>query len=419
MHVLLGGGLALLLLVPASAVTAMPPWPSDSVEPGPRTAAANKRIGRLIPARISHRSLGRNVSITVTDTATGRDVFNRRAHHGLAAASNTKLVTSLIALHSMGPDRRIPTVVRRTARHRIVLVGGGDSLLTSENVSGLARRTARALRRDGIRGVRVNVDASLYRWRGPGRGWASYEVGSNIGRVEPLNMNDARTGDGPGYAGRYFTSRLRAAGIAATYRGRRASGERTPVISRYRGHRVKSIVRATLLPSDSDHAEALGRLVAIDRGLRPTYGGWWRAAKSVLKDLGIKHRGIRLYDAAGLSQRNRLTTAFISDLLIASMDRSNPRMNVLLRERRLPTAGRTGTLSASLGRFVGPAYCARGKIFAKTGTIAGVVALSGYARGADNRWKVFSILVNNRPGVNVLSSRQALDRIAATVTGCY
>jgi D-alanyl-D-alanine carboxypeptidase/D-alanyl-D-alanine-endopeptidase (penicillin-binding protein 4) len=174
-----------------------------------------------------------------------------------------------------------------------------------------------------------------------------------------------------------------------------------------------------LLPSDSDDAEALGRIVATRLGFPGTYNGWWRAARRIIDTLGVDRRGVRLYDASGLSQRNRVTTRFMSQLLLASMQRENRRMHVILRERRLPTAGYSGTLTTSLGRFVGVSSCARGRVFAKTGTIAGVVALSGYAMGADNRWKVFSILVNDRPGVDVLRSRQALDRIASTVTGCW
>jgi D-alanyl-D-alanine carboxypeptidase/D-alanyl-D-alanine-endopeptidase (penicillin-binding protein 4) len=403
----------------AAPVQAAPPWPGPQVGPAAGTPKANHRIARLVPRRIDHGALGRNVAVSVVDTATGRTLVARHARRGLAAASNTKLITALLAVQGLGPGTRVPTVVRRLGPRRIALVGGGDTLLSRGNVSALAGRTARALRRDGVRRVRVRIDASLYRWRGPGKGWASYEVGGNIGKVQPLNMNDARTGDGPGYVGRHFTSQLRARGLRATLGGRGPTRDAAPVLARYRGHRIKQIVRAGLLPSDSDDAEALGRIVATRLGFPGTYNGWWRAARRILDDLGVDRRGVRLYDASGLSQRNRVTTRFMTQLLLASMQRENRRMHVILRERRLPTAGYSGTLTTSLGRFVGVSSCARGRVFAKTGTIAGVVALSGYAMGADNRWKVFSILVNDRPGVDVLRSRQALDRIASTVTGCW
>ena len=39
-----------------------------------------------------------------------------------------------------------------------------------------------------------------------------------------------------------------------------------------------------------------------------------------------------------------------------------------------------------------------GYIFAKTGTLAGVIALSGYLITSKNRMLVFSVLVNNHQG---------------------
>jgi D-alanyl-D-alanine carboxypeptidase/D-alanyl-D-alanine-endopeptidase (penicillin-binding protein 4) len=53
-----------------------------------------------------------------------------------------------------------------------------------------------------------------------------------------------------------------------------------------------------------------------------------------------------------------------------------------------------------------------GRIFAKTGTLAHVAALSGYARRKNGQMLAFSILVNNYngPGADV---RAAIDRLCA------
>ena len=59
----------------------------------------------------------------------------------------------------------------------------------------------------------------------------------------------------------------------------------------------------------------------------------------------------------------------------------------------LPLAGRTGTLYA---RFLGTA--AEGKMRAKTGSVDGVRALSGYVTTRGGRDVVFSILVNGDTG---------------------
>jgi serine-type D-Ala-D-Ala carboxypeptidase/endopeptidase (penicillin-binding protein 4) len=59
----------------------------------------------------------------------------------------------------------------------------------------------------------------------------------------------------------------------------------------------------------------------------------------------------------------------------------------------LPIGGADGTLNS---RFAEPALA--GKIHAKTGSLAHVSALSGYAQRKRGDWIAFSILVNNYNG---------------------
>ncbi|HEV3076533.1 MAG TPA: D-alanyl-D-alanine carboxypeptidase, partial [Thermoanaerobaculia bacterium] len=58
-------------------------------------------------------------------------------------------------------------------------------------------------------------------------------------------------------------------------------------------------------------------------------------------------------------------------------------------------------------RMTRPPY--RGNVFAKTGTIEGVSALSGYAKAASGKVYAFSILINRAR--DVWQARQAQDRI--------
>jgi D-alanyl-D-alanine carboxypeptidase/D-alanyl-D-alanine-endopeptidase (penicillin-binding protein 4) len=87
-----------------------------------------------------------------------------------------------------------------------------------------------------------------------------------------------------------------------------------------------------------------------------------------------------------------------------------------LQHNSLAIAGRTGTLAPQYLRYVtAPTKCAAGLIEAKTGSLSGVIALSGFARGADGRTKLFSFLLNDVP--STLKTRLAVDRLASTITG--
>jgi D-alanyl-D-alanine carboxypeptidase/D-alanyl-D-alanine-endopeptidase (penicillin-binding protein 4) len=88
---------------------------------------------------------------------------------------------------------------------------------------------------------------------------------------------------------------------------------------------------------------------------------------------------------------------------------------------RFPVAGVSGTLGPSYQRYTArPTSCAVGKIKAKTGSLSGVYALSGTAIARDGRPRVFSFVANAVPATSSgRAARAALDRLAATVVGCY
>jgi len=75
----------------------------------------------------------------------------------------------------------------------------------------------------------------------------------------------------------------------------------------------------------------------------------------------------------------------------------------------LPVGGVDGTLSA---RFAEPAH--KGRVFAKTGTLGEVNALSGYLVTGSGRTLVFSVLCNDHnPSGD--AARVALDKIVAAI----
>ena len=108
--------------------------------------------------------------------------------------------------------------------------------------------------------------------------------------------------------------------------------------------------------------------------------------KSFLAEAGIDAGGYNLMDGSGLSRLDLVTPATVLKLLRYMYD--SP-----VREKWisiLPVAAQDGTLSSRFG-----ATAAAGRVYAKTGTLSHVSALSGYLQRPDGTWVAFRILVNN------------------------
>ena len=111
-------------------------------------------------------------------------------------------------------------------------------------------------------------------------------------------------------------------------------------------------------------------------------------------------------DGSGLTITNRSSAADVVTLL--NRARRSPYGKALFDS--LPVAGRDGTLA---DRMKGTA--AAGRCHAKTGTLTGVSALSGYCYNRSGRKFAFSILMNSVR--DTYGARAAQDRIAALIAG--
>ncbi|MFM7145538.1 MAG: D-alanyl-D-alanine carboxypeptidase/D-alanyl-D-alanine-endopeptidase [Actinomycetales bacterium] len=404
--------MAMTLITGAPALQARPmPVPSDESQ------IAEQRIADLLDKRIVNKILGKEVSMVVLDSESGRLVFERAGSNKQFSASTMKIVTAMTTLATFTPQDSFTTrVMAGKNRKQVVLTCGGDPMLTTNDLRALARQTAQELGKGSS--VTVLVDDNDFRGPVRGPGWPKEYISSVAADVSCLAQLGDYSATPSRNAARTFAKALRKQGIKARLGGSGVASANAKVLAQT-SHTVRQAVDRMLLESENNVAEVLYRQVALKRGLPGTWAGGRRAAQQVLGELGVSTAGLRLMDGSGLSRRNRVTARFLAEVLRIS--RTNPRFATMYDGNAMPRAGMTGTLAAKYGRFnTSPSSCAKGEIRAKTGSLFDTISLAGVAQGEDGKDKVFAILVNDRPRKFIpLTTRRAVDKLASTITGCW
>ena len=155
--------------------------------------------------------------------------------------------------------------------------------------------------------------------------------------------------------------------------------------SKIRSTSVGDWVKTTNLRSNNAYANVL-----------LSYMGGSQSVEQALTDLGVDVNGYRLRDGSGLSRNNLATPRTLVATLKAMYHGRGS--DVFLAS--LPVAGISGTLKNRLRQTT-----TQGTVKAKTGTLKGVKALSGYLDHPEYGTLVFSIITNqptNRPYASVV-----------------
>lgn len=129
------------------------------------------------------------------------------------------------------------------------------------------------------------------------------------------------------------------------------------------------------------------------------------AVNRALEPLGISPNDYEQVDGSGLSRGNRAKPSTFVTLLKAMYQTDTGRIFY----DSLPVSGVNGTLR---NRFKGTSL--QGKVHAKTGTLRGVRALSGYVETPDYGTVAFSIVVN-QPGQSGRVMLQAIDEMVQQI----
>ena len=360
-------------------------------------------------------------------------------------ASTTKLVSMAARLSQAGPGSVYRVSVTGPAPSdggqvaSLTLRGAGDpsfAITGSYSLASLARQlAAKGLREVGEVQLGGPVDSDTW----PALPLGTPVVGVRLGEYPGWNDSPQR------YAGRVsaaFAGQLRAAGVRvgeaslgqvvgrAAPEGFQAVLPGQPQASKpvaetelasVQSAPLIALVRRTLKPSDNVWAEQLAAglglplsgLSGLGQGAGQTAGthaSMLAGLRRFLEKIGVNAAPLSLHDASGLSASNRLTPRVLVTLLKRMYDLpftpsgAGPltpeqafaqRQNLFIEA--LPRAG-TGTASPQARaqggtlatRFVGSGLDVR----AKTGTLPGVAALSGYVRGKSGHVLAFALMLD-------------------------
>jgi D-alanyl-D-alanine carboxypeptidase/D-alanyl-D-alanine-endopeptidase (penicillin-binding protein 4) len=195
-----------------------------------------------------------------------------------------------------------------------------------------------------------------------------------------------------GYAAAVFRAALARHGVRVVGgTGTRATPHEARPIADHASMTLAELLVPFLKLSNNGHAEVLTKAMG-----RQAYGdGTWpagiRAARTALAGLGVDTSTIRMVDGSGLSRQDLLTNRQITNLLVAAQSRAwFPAWYA-----SLPIAGEPDRLVGGTLRSRMTGTPAAHNVHAKTGSLTGVNALSGYVTGADGHRLVFSMLTNN------------------------
>ncbi len=417
--------------------TARPPAPVLASPHGPRVSNAAFRK-QLIPL-LNDADLGRHVGFAAYDLTHDRPLWTFGGGAPYIPASTLKLFTSTAALEAVGGAHVFTTsTVLRPARggqpSRVVLVGGGDPLLSSltphaaakvypqpATLDELADETAAALKDKAVHRVSLEYDVSRYTGPADNPTWEPGYVPDEVPPISPLWVDEGvdpgtyvASLDPAGSATEAFGAELAERGIKVVgqpVEARRANGQPLGAVD---SPPLRDIVGYILDVSDNAGAEILLREVAVASGRPGSFKGGVESVRTVLTGLGVPMGGVDTYDGSGLSRDNRVTLDAMLGVLRVASDERNPQLRDAVT--RLPIAGYSGSLAY---RFLDEQSDAGlGVVRAKTGTLSHVHGLAGTVVDRDGVAVAFVALVDRVPLPDTLDARQILDDIAAAVASC-
>jgi serine-type D-Ala-D-Ala carboxypeptidase/endopeptidase (penicillin-binding protein 4) len=458
--------------VAQAQIKVAPATKTKNICPNQLAAAVDEVINRPQYSRVRW-------GILVQPLYKGQNLYSRDAQKYFTPASNAKLLTTAAALQQLGANFRIRTSVYQDGNNVVRVLGRGDPSFSDTQLVALARQLkAKGITQiekliaddsyfqgdivhpswewedvysdygSPVNSLIVNqnvfsiklvpqaVGKSLeVAWTDfhEARLWQIINQSVTVEEKQPAFINVTRELSGnvlriQGQLGakadpllvkvpvvdpnNYFLRRFRIALIGEKIR----LGE-TAVVSSSVNQQELAFVESPLLSdlvmetnqnSNNLYAEALLRAIASQpkKPDQTTLNAALEVLKTTLTQLGVNPTGYVIVDGSGLSRHNLISPEALVQVLQAMA--KTPSSSVY--RASLPIAGKSGTLKR---RFQNTP--AEGIVQAKTGTVTGVVSLSGYVNNSKYEPLVFSIIVNQSEQ-KAKALREGVDEIVVLLT---
>lgn len=409
------------------------------------TAQLSNQIDYLINSDSTNASVG----VYIKSMQYGDSLYSRSINQSLTPASTLKIMTAEAALIFLGPNYRFSTQLLTDAKSvkngvlqgNLYVVLSGDPSLTYDDLADLLD----SLRSQQIQAISGNVyiDNTAYDQRFYGPGWIGNDkqycygapisasiINHNCPTVTVTRTKVARNKvaghktrttrrqsvwtinkvvtDVPDYNRTLFKSLLNSTGVrvygSVTFGSAPA---KAALISAHSSKPLRELLTDMLKKSDNIIAGAVFKKIGQLYNRQP--GSWENSSYAVSQILSKKANvglsGMRILDGSGLSPSNLATPAQMMQVLDFAYHHNDISYDFI---SALPIAGVDGTLKHRMGNI------AR-KVRAKTGTISGVVSLTGYTVTADKEPVAFVIMINGYKGMS-WRYRALEDKIVTSLT---
>ena len=403
---LLGG----LSLIPVFSRSVLAQVPAGSVCP----AQLRSRLDRIV-----NRVPGQWSVLVQNQASVGQrqDLYANNPSTLLMPASNNKIFTTVAALTKLGGQYQFRTPVLGSAigpeLATMRVVGQGDPSFSTSQLRTLTQQ----LKQKGIRRVNLLIgDDTVFRGEPYNPFWATRHRGEGYAApVNSLLVNENNIFDSSvPNPGNYFVGEFRkiltTSGIQVI---QSTLVKRTPAsaseieLAAVVSPLLSQLISETNQNSNNVYAEAI--LKTLGRLQEPTSldsrASGVNAVRQVLSSLDVNPNRYSMVDGSGLAERDRASAeAFVQTLQAMALQ---PEAQTF--RRSLAVAGRSGTLTNRMGNT-----SAAGVVSAKTGTLQGAVALSGYINAPNYSPLVFSMIVNSDDSASTL--RGAIDEMVVLLS---